>query len=198
MNKQNLGLGFVVALLAIGAGALGGVTFSKPVVVQKIVEQVVTERLGASPGPVRTESCETRNGVEQCFTRVTMKQATTTTCAIRSPLNATSTLLRGNALFTTASSAASVIHMAKASTFNATTTSLGTYTILAGYQGYVEASTTPSGVTGAGAGADILDADYVFGPGQYFNVGVMHTGAGGMFVAGNLYVGYCQATFEVI
>ena len=162
----------------------------------KIIEKV-TEQLGAASGPDRSFPCENRNGIEQCFGRQVMRQATTTVCAARSP-SATSTLVRGSAIFTTSTSSASIVHMAKALTFNSTTTSLGTFPLLANQQGAFTASTTPSGVAGAGEGGDPLDNDFIFGPNQYFVVGVQQTGAGGMYVVGFAPVGTCNATFEIL
>lgn len=196
MNTKTLGLGFVVALLAVGAGALGGTTFSKPVVVQKIVERVVEERLGASPGPVRFNDCESRNGVEQCFRSSSLVVATTTPCALQSPRHASSTLVRAAIQFTTSTSSEAIIHLAKASGPNSTTTSLGSRIIAAGYQGALHASTTPSGAVGAGAGGTSLNNDFVFAAGQWFTVGMQQTGAGGQFVVGLAPVGSCKATFE--
>src|SRR3990167_430739 len=58
MELKNLGLSFaVIAVLSLLGGALGGVTLSKPVVVEKIVEKVVETKLaGASTEHFFTEN----------------------------------------------------------------------------------------------------------------------------------------------
>ena len=192
MEIKTLGLGFLIAAVAVVAGAFGGNLFSEPVQVQKVVEKVIEERLGASPGPVRTESCETRNGVEQCFVAMSLLAGTTTPCSLRSPRHATSTLLRSATRFDTGSSSDLVITTAKASTYNATTTNLATTSPT------LSANTRGAFVVNNDNPGSVVDHKFVFAPGDYLNVGVRQTGAGGQFVVGLAPTGKCNATFEII
>lgn len=148
----------------------------------------------ASAGPDRFSPCESRDGVQQCFERQTIKQATTTVCAIQSPA-ATSTLVRGYVRFNIASTSATVIHLAKAATQYATTTSLGTDSLGTSAQATMFASTTPDGVND-----DITDPIWVFKPSQYFVVGLQGGDSAGdtSSPTGLVPTGVCQATFEVI
>lgn len=145
----------------------------------------VVENFGAAAGPERTNECESRNGVEQCFKRSSLNISTTTVCAIRAPIHSTSTLDSASIKLTSnGAAAATVITIAKASTAFATTTSLGKGNLAAGAQGTIIATTTP---------LDATDEDKTFAPGQYVVFG-MQGGQPGTFSP----VGSCQATFEVM
>lgn len=117
------------------------------------------------------------NGAEVYLESKALTTATTTVCAIKSPA-ATSTLTFGAVNFVVSSSTAATIHLAKATTPFATTTSLGSVTLGAGAQGMVVASTSPA----AGAAT-------VFSPNTYLVVGMQ--GGVGTFSP----TGRCTATF---
>ena len=72
-----------------------------------------------------------------------LTQASTTVCAIQSPVS-TSTLISGGITFTESSTTAMTITMAKAATPYATTTSLGEGLLAADIFGTFVASTTPN------------------------------------------------------
>ena len=170
----------LVALLVAGGLAL----FAKGPT-ERVIERVI-ERLGVSPGPDRFNSCESRDGVKQCFTRVALNAASTTACAIRSP-EGTSTLIGFVARFSIASTTAKDVIIAKNSTNagvvndqNASTTVLGRGTIGASAAGTVMAST--SEVTG----------NNILAPLSYVNISLLG-GAGT-----DSPTGFCQATFEEI
>lgn len=114
-------------------------------------------------------------------------QATTTPCAIQSP-NATSTLGQAFVTFTTGTTSATVITIAKAATRYATTTVIGnSIAIAAGAQSTVSATTTT-----ANGNAN----DRVFAPNQWLVVGVAGAITSGD-AAGTGYkpVGRCGATW---
>lgn len=102
--------------------------------------------------------------------------STTTVCAIQGPA-ATSTLTHAGALFTTASTTASIVTLARAATAFATTTSIGSIAIAANGTALAVGSTTPA---------------VAFGPNQWFVVGMQ--GGTGTFSP----VGQCYAQFIAI
>jgi hypothetical protein len=111
---------------------------------------------------------------------VTLTQNASTTCSLQSPA-ATSTLVSGGIRFATASSSALLVEIGRSSSPNATTTLIGTaYTVGAGAQATIVASSSP-------AAGDAV----VFSPNTYFNVKI---GAGS---TGSLPVGSCHAVWEV-
>lgn len=140
------------------------------------------QSFGAVSGPDSFFPCTSNEGITTCVTRIAMRTATTTVCAIKSPA-ATSTLVSGTARFTYSSTTAPLVRFAKATTPYATTTALGNATIAAGAQGTLQASSTPVGALG-----DIT----VFEPSSYLVVAL--SGGVGTFSP----TGICQATFEVI
>lgn len=117
------------------------------------------------------------NGAQVFLEGKRLATGTTTVCAIKSPA-ATSTLVFADVDFSVSSTTASIIHLAKATTAFATTTSLGSVALAANAQGTVVASTSPA----AGAAT-------VFAPNTYFVVGM--AGGVGTFSP----VGNCTAQF---
>lgn len=143
----------------------------------------IVQQLGATPGADFNFPCETHNGIQRCFTAVSMVAATTSVCSIKSP-SATSTLMANVVTMSVSSSTASLVTIAKGTNTNATTTTLGNaVSVSANAQATIVASTTL---------ANFLANDFVFAPNTYFNVGF--SGGAGTFSP----TGRCQATFESI
>lgn len=138
--------------------------------------------LGGQSAAVTEGDCYSFRGVQVCPTRVAVRTATTTICAIKSPA-ATSTLTYGTVKLTVSSTTASTVTLAKSATAFATTTSLGTWAAAANSQGTAVSLRTAAG------GEDL---DETFGPSQYFVVSM----AGGIGTFSP--TGFCQATFEVL
>lgn len=134
---------------------------------------------GAISGPDISSPYLTVNGVQNFYNRRGFTTSTTTPCAIKAPM-ATSSLESASVQFRTASTTASVVTVAKATTQYATTTRIGTaYAIAANAQASIVGSTTPA--TGI-----------VFAPGEWLVVGM--AGGVGSFSP----VGTCQAVFQVL
>lgn len=167
----------IVGVLALAVLVLGGLYFNK--------SSVSTEQAsgGSVTGPDSFYPCTSSNGVTRCFERRGLTTATTTVCAIKSP-SATSTLVSASVQFVVSTTTASRVSLAKAATAYATTTSLGAADLAAGARGTFVASTTNTTNT-------TVDGLSVFGPSQYFVVGVQ--GGSGTFSP----TGSCQATFEI-
>jgi hypothetical protein len=124
-------------------------------------------------------------GVRTWNSRIDIKQATTTVCAIQSPA-ATSTLRYAAVKIDLASTTATIWNVAKANTAFATTTAIGTAHSVAGSsQDFILASTSP-------AAGDAL----VFAPNQWLVVGVQ-AGITSGDAAGTGFVptGSCQASW---
>ena len=172
--KKFLIIGFLaVALLAAGAYFFPSYP-SAPAQVPTIDTEI-----GASPGS-RLNYPEVRiNNFPLAANVVNMLKATTTPCAIKSP-NATSTLLLGSVDFSTSSTTATTVSIAKATTAFATTTNIGTLTLAANERG-----------TWFGGVASSSATNVVFPPNNYFVVG-MQGGVGGLNFSP---VGTCQALF---
>ncbi len=92
-----------------------------------------------------------QGGATEIFTRSALNTGTTTVCAIQAPTAGTSTIQMFSATFTTSSTTASTVTMAKAATAFATTTSLGSAAIAANAQATVVASTTAATIIAPGA-----------------------------------------------
>lgn len=172
MNK-NLGVALVVILVIATAGAYLYPKAQQP--------------LGAQSESVTDGSCYNYMGVQVCPNYATMKIATTTVCALRSP-SATSTLLFGSAKFKIASSSATIVTLAKSSSPSASTTLLASSALGAGAQGTIITMATSTNLG--------LDSHEVFAPNTYFNVSVQAGDIGGM--TGLAASGSCNATFEVL
>lgn len=168
----------IIVALVVGLIVSGGFWLMRPDNTTVIKEPGV----GALAGPDILSSYISVNGLYTYFNTSDMVTSTTTVCAIQSPA-ATSTLRHGGALFTTGSTTAAMVTLAKSATAFATTTSLGRHVVTANAQGMVLASTTPT--------ATNLNPDIVFGPSEWFVVGL--SGGVGTFSP----AGQCNATFEV-
>lgn len=132
--------------------------------------------VGAVSGPDRYFSCESRNGVTQCFTRTGLNTGTTTPLAIKSPA-ATSTLMLGSGChFEVSSTTAKAVRFAKATTPNATTTFLFGANIAASAKGSITATTTTD--------------SFQFAPNTWLTMSMI--GGTGLDSPS----GVCQATFE--
>jgi len=139
--------------------------------------------LGASPAPERYAHHFCENELCAEYNSIAMNSASTTICAIRSPLNATSTLAFAGVQFNEASSTTGyLLHMAKASTAFATTTLIGAeQTIAATVAPTLIASSSPS-------------SSVIFNHGEYFVVDMQATGAASDDSIFNL-AGVCKAKF---
>ena len=142
--------------------------------------------LGAVSGPDFFFDYFNLNGVKTYATSKSLAQATTTVCSIRSPIGATSTLAFGAIRFNIASTSATYLEIAKATTAFATTTRIGsTYNFAASAQATIVASTTGS-VAGDGT---------IFAPGEYLNIKTSWSVPAGV---GSVPTGVCKATFVAI
>lgn len=138
-------------------------------------------RLGAVSGPDTYFEYTANQNLQKYGLTRGFTSATTTVCAIKSPA-ATSTLVFAGVNFTTSSTSASVVTLAKAATAFATTTALNTLTLAANALGAQIATSSIATVGVAG--------NNIFAPNQYFVVG-MQGGVGGTFSP----VGTCSAEF---
>ena len=155
-------------------------------IAQSVYDAVKAELPLGSAGPARFSQCESRNGIEQCFTRDALRTATTTACAIKSP-TATSTLVRATLKVTTATSTATTWTVAKAATAFATTTILrGDLSLGSGALGTMSFVATSS--------VGVIDVAF-FAPDQYLVWGIAGVDRPSDTTKLN---GICQATFEVI
>jgi len=161
---------FLIGALVVLSGVFGILAINAPKV----------EPVGAVSSPDIASPYFSYGGVRHWGRKTTsLTQATTTVCAIQSPAS-TSTLMYGSIQFTTSSTTASTVTLAKATTAYATTTSLGSASVAAnGYATVVSKRTA--------AGGDALDE--TFAPNTYFVVG-MAGGVGTFSPAGT-----CEATW---
>lgn len=192
MNKI---LNYTAGVLAVVALIVGVIAFNK--VPEKVVgeqgpqgERGVPGRdgtnadpiVGAVTGPDFYGPYWAVNGTKQYFTTKGFTTATTTVCAIRSPINATSTLVNGVADFVVSSTTASTVTVAKATTAFATTTLINSVSVGAGAQATILfASTTLSALE---------QTNKTFAPGTYLVVGM--AGGVGTFSP----TGTCRAEFR--
>lgn len=172
MKNFILGALVVLASVAFGVASMDYLNTTNPSLVPS---------LGATPGTDFAENLS-QGGVQSYKLAKGFTTATTTVCAIKSP-SATSTLTFASAKFTTGTTTASTVHLAKAATAFATTTSLGAAALAANAQGTFIASSTSS--------TSALDPFFVFAPNTYFVVGM--AGGNGTFSP----VGSCQASFNI-
>ena len=174
MDKTKLLIAGV--LVAIVASAVALVS-TKTVVVNQT--QPATQNYGAVSGPDMPFQYISVGGVARYHYSLPLATGTTSPCSIQSPA-ATSTLVSAGIQFTTSSTTATAITIARGTAMTATTTSIGTdYAIAANKTAMIVASTT------ATAG----DAT-IFPPNTWFNVGMK--GGVGTHDA----VGVCHAIFE--
>lgn len=101
-NKYFVGMIVIAIIAIIGMFLPRGNT---------VVERV-TEKLGIAAGPESTNNYQCYSGVCTYYARSTLKAATTTPCALRSPTHATSTLSRFMLSVTTATGTAATYDIA--------------------------------------------------------------------------------------
>ncbi len=164
----------VTISLAIALAVLfGGLYVTKPTTV--ITKYLPNDNVGAVSGPDIFSTYLKVNGVNIAYRKNAMVAATTTPCAVRSPTAATSTLLSAQVDFTTSSTSAAIIHIAKAATFTATTTLIQQF------------NTSANTAATFGTASSTL----VFSPGEYLVVGMSVAGSNNTFSP----TGTCSATF---
>lgn len=137
--------------------------------------------LGAVSGPDNYFPYWGVNGVRTFHNSIGLTKATTTVCSIKSP-SATSTLSFATVRFAVASTSATYVELARATTRYATTTSINTYTIVAGAQATIVASSTGS----------IAGDATIFPPNTYFNVKVAWDNVA---TSASVPSGVCKASF---
>lgn len=179
MNTQVKGLGIAAVFAALLAALVllaGGFIFHTP---------AIENAFGSLAGPDIPSPYLNWGGVRQYNGGMALRQATTTVCAIQSPVS-TSTLVEAGVRFDVSSSTATIVDIAKANTAFATTTAIGTaYNIGASGQGFIHASTSPS-----------AGAVEVFAPNQWVVVGIRQAiSAGDTAGTGFVPTGRCQASF---
>lgn len=157
---------FVALVLAAGAAFYAGTQYAQPTP-------------GSVVGPDSPNPYYSVNGVATWKTRVGLRTATTTLCAIKSPA-ATSTLDFVSLQIAVGTSTAATIDLATSTTAYATTTNLvSAYSVGSGAQG---ASAWKSSGTNA-----------ITAPNTYFVAKTAGAGLGGY-----TYVGSCEASFTVL
>lgn len=159
MNTKSIltGLGILAALIL---GAVG--------VTQTPVNDIPTD-IGAVTGPDMPYPYIAVNGVRTYYNNQTFKTATTTVCAVQSPV-ATSTLVSAVASFTFGSTTTSIVTFGKAATAFATTTVIATSSLAANAAGtFIGATTTPPSDSANGR-ATINDR--TFAPNTYLVIGM--------------------------
>ena len=128
-------------------------------------------------------NCLTVEGVQRCFTKKAINNASTTLCSIKSPA-ATSTLIRGG--LTVASTSATITYLewfkTKNSSGGATTTIINSTQWAAGAQ----VSTTTGQIPNTA-----LNADTIFAPNEYLGIRVVNAAFAQLG-------GTCQAVFETL
>lgn len=131
--------------------------------------------VGAVSGPDTYFDYVANNNLRKFGQRRALITGTTTVCAIKSP-SATSTLVYAGVNFTTSSTTATVVTLAKATTAFATTTALNTLSLSANAQGGQIATSSLASVGVVG--------NNIFAPNTYFVVG-MQGGVGTFSPAGS-------------
>ena len=171
MNNKFIG----VALIAILVIAIGAYTFPKG---NTIVERIV----GAVSGPDIQSEYLNVNGVETWYKAIPFNTASTTRCALRAPIHATSTL-SFEGVVKAATTTDYTITLAKSATAFATTTLIRELAVTeAGQIALPTASTTVT---------VLADTNRTFKPGEYLVVST----AGPTATAFDS--GYCAAVFTV-
>ncbi len=183
MNKTLIsltGLAVVVSLLALA------LSIGKP---QQIVK-TITERVGSVSSPDISSPYFSFGDVRFWAAKDTdLTAATTTVCALQSPVS-TSTLISASIRLDVSTTSATIVTMAKSATAFATTTALATWTTDAGEQGTLNA-TTSSLVS------NNPDGFQVFAPNQWIVVGMQGGGSTACAAGTCTYspVGTCEAVW---
>lgn len=151
---KNTILGFIAGAIVV---ALGFLYFSPSVLAP-------APQVGAVSSPDIQGPYFSTNGLQFWSYHIAMRQTASTTCTMKSPA-ATSTLVEGGVKFSSGVAAATIVELGQSVSPNATTTLIGTtYSVAAGAQASIVASTSPQ--TGAGF------TSITFAPNTYFNVKV--------------------------
>jgi len=179
----------LASIVLVWGFGLGGKNIET--VTREVVKEVreTGQSLGALAGPDIASPYLRWGGVATYGASANMATATSTVCAIQSPA-ATSTLVAGPvARFNLASTTATTVWFAKATTAFASTTVLGAANLGASAQATLYASTTDSQA--------LVDGVFVFAPNTWLTVGitgaVKGTGTGQTGTSG-----VCQAQFLTI
>lgn len=135
MNKNILISGGVVIALVL---SIIGLNTNDTVVTERIVKEI---EVGAIPGSSIDGNEFSVGGFRNWSNRKGFASATTTVCAIKSPPYIAK-LNNAGVNFTTSTTTATLVSFARAGTAYATTTSLGTVTLLANVTGSHFATTT--------------------------------------------------------
>lgn len=168
-NVKNL----VVVGIAVAALVLGFLGYTREV-----------PPFGAVGGPDINSPYLNVNGITKFYFSSGLKTATTTVCSFKTPAATTTLITYETAIkFTTSSTTAAQIYIAKGANSNASTTVLGQATLAANGQGVVVATSTP---------VDGLDEDRTIAPNQYINFSM--NGGNGTFSP----VGVCQVVLQQI
>jgi len=169
-------LGISVLVVALGLSLFT----SEPSIVERVIE-----RIGASPGPDRFNSRECINEVCTNYVRSQMVLATTTPCALRGPLNASSTIIKVTGQTLVGTTTATIWDVATSTTAFATSTTARIAerkSVVSGDQAYVE-NWAFSGI----------GSTSVIGPGVY----VVFGEAGVAVPAGRSEIsGFCTGVFQ--
>ena len=182
--KNTLIAGLSVIALILSVVSISGLfTGERSVIVENLKD------LGAVSGPDYYLPYFNNNGIINYSNSVKMNTASTTLCSIKSP-TATSTLAFASVRMDRASTSASTITIAQATTAFASTSSIGSdYAVLAAQGVALTASTTDNG------GNDIRNEKYIFTPSQYLNVTIKGVDTKGNEATGFTPTGYCKAVF---
>ena len=170
----------IIPLIVALVVSMGVVFVEKPTVKQ-------TPSLGAVASPDIQSPYFSFGGVRHWAGKMeSLTSATTTVCAIQSPVS-TSTLVTAGIKFDVGSTTATTVTLAKATTAYATTTVLATSTLAANVQGtFVAATTTPVADTTLGR---LTITNLIFEPSNWFVVSM--TGGQGTFSP----TGTCEAVW---
>lgn len=168
----------VVAVLALLVGVFAFFQSDKVTVIREDGTVV-----GNASSPSVIDGCMEVNGLTSCYHRISLNQASTTVCSIKSPV-ATSTLRHGSLKITTGTTTALILYAAKSTSFAASTT------LLAG--GYALASNAQVTLLASTSLPFASDGVLMFAPSTYLNFS--YQGAAGSL---NTLVGSCAAEFLV-
>ncbi len=176
MNTNNLVKALVSVVLVLVVVWLG-VSYPKG---NTVVERIM--QAGALSGPDIDSTYLSWNGLVTHNRSSAFQQATTTLCALRSPTNATSTLVLGSIQFNTGTSTTILVEIAKNSNLTSTSTTLLNSVLFPTGRGTILASTSVPYV--------LADPITVFSPGQYLVFKY-----GGVVGTNTVLAGNCKAQF---
>jgi hypothetical protein len=177
---------FVIGVVAVLGVVLGliGLPSNDVNTIKQVATEVVKQNLGNASSPSVVDGCQEINGVTKCYRSVKMATATTTVCSLRSPRQATSTLVSFTANFNVATTGASSVYIAKAvSDPTASTTALTKILAFAATQAFPvvigEAGDLVGQYDGSVATTTKNTSLLTFAPGHLLNVSVQGSDSGG-------------------